>query len=369
MLYHGMIYSNIKKNKTMKQTQTTLTLEQQDLLDKCTTGKWTVNSKTGLVDIRGRFDCYNKGLTSFEGIRFGTVTGNFDCDNNSLTSLDGAPQKAGEFSCANNLLTSLKGAPQEVVGVFRCSNNKLKTLEGAPATVGAEFDCSTNQLTSLKGAPQEVGADFNCSFNNLNSLAGAPRKVVGIFNCASNKLTTLEGGPVEVGLSFVCTSNQLTTLTGAPEKVGANFYCARNPLKSMDGGPKKLGGEIVTDPNYGRVYVKESYVKMFEQFINEKYKSPHLNYDAMAEFDGLTGQVIQARWWIDTPKGEREVIFWCHPSEWFDGSGIPEVYYEPDNYTKAERDEIERVIADMHAGGGGVGLSLLGQLQKAADKY
>ena len=135
-----------------------LTKEQIDFLNRFTKeGTWKINTKTGLVDIKGEFDCSKSGLENFKGVRFGVVTGDFDCSFNQLKSLIGAPQK--------------------VRGGFYCSYNKLKSLEGAPKEVGGyAFNCCNNQLTSLIGAPQKVGENFLCSKNKLTSLEGAPKK-------------------------------------------------------------------------------------------------------------------------------------------------------------------------------------------------
>jgi len=122
------------------QTSGTLTPEQEAFLNQYTTGTWSVNPATGLVDVQGSFDCSKWRLKSLYGIRFGTVTRN--------------------FYCAGNKLTTLEGAPQTVGGDFWCNDNKLTTLAGAPQTVEGNFDCSYNGLTSLEGAPQTVGGDF-----------------------------------------------------------------------------------------------------------------------------------------------------------------------------------------------------------------
>jgi hypothetical protein len=191
-----------------------LTREQIDWLNECTEGTWTINKKTGLVDVEGRFGCEYQNLKDFKGVRFGTVTGNFNCSRNKLTSLVGAPQNVGwSFRCHHNELTSLVGAPQKVGVDFYCSNNKLTSLEGAPQEVGVDFDCENNQLTSLEGAPQEVGVDFNCSHNKLTSLEGAPQKVGGRFNCHHNKLTSLVGAPQKVGWVFNCSYNKISSST------------------------------------------------------------------------------------------------------------------------------------------------------------
>jgi len=155
-----------------KKTTQKLTQKQIKWLDKCTNieegwkGTWTLNPQTGLVDVKGNFNCCEQRLTSLQGVRFGVVTGDFDCSNNSLTSLEGSPQEVeGNFLCYYNSLTSLKGSPQEVEGDFDCSHNSLTSLKGSPQEVEGDFLCYVNSLTSLVGAPQWVGGDLDCYDN------------------------------------------------------------------------------------------------------------------------------------------------------------------------------------------------------------
>ena len=95
-----------------------LNKEQIEFLHKYTYGGWTLNEKTGLVDIKGNFYCNysiegegifpqsEEKLTNFKGVKFGVVTGNFYCSNNSLTSLVGAPQVVGgDFRCYYNKIS------------------------------------------------------------------------------------------------------------------------------------------------------------------------------------------------------------------------------------------------------------------------
>ena len=189
-----------------------LTQEQIEWLNQCTEDTWKLNPQTGEVDVDGRFDCSEQGLSDFKGVRFGVVRGSFWCENNLLTSLVGAPQEVrGYFSCEDNQLTSLVGAPQKVEGDFDCHENLLTSLVGAPQEVGGDFDCYENLLTSLEGAPQDVRGRFRCDNNQLTSLVGAPRKIGRYFNCENNQLTSLEGAPQKVG-------------------VGMSFYCSDNPV-------------------------------------------------------------------------------------------------------------------------------------------
>jgi len=119
-----------------------LTPDQKEFLNVHTEGTWSVNPKTGLVDVSGNFVCGYSGLKTLLGISLGQVSGNFSCSYNQLTTLEGAPQTVGgNFNCDSNQLTSLEGAPQKVDGGFYCYNNLLTTLEGAPQTVGGVFFC------------------------------------------------------------------------------------------------------------------------------------------------------------------------------------------------------------------------------------
>jgi hypothetical protein len=208
------------------ESSTILTEEQKGFLDKCTKGSWSLNPKTGKVDVDGNFDCSGLKLKDFKGVRFGRVSGAFYCDSNSLTSLEGAPESVeGNFDFDSNGLTSLEGGPQTVGGNFYCNWNRLTDLKGAPQNVGRSFYCNNNRLTSLEGAPQTVGKSFFCGSNKLTSLKGGPQTVRDDFYCDSNNLTSLKGAPQTVRRNFDCNDNPLTSLEGAPETVGGNFYC------------------------------------------------------------------------------------------------------------------------------------------------
>ena len=51
-----------------------LTPGQVKFLNSYTEGTWSLNPSTGLVDVKGDFDCSGKRFKSLEGIRFGVVT-------------------------------------------------------------------------------------------------------------------------------------------------------------------------------------------------------------------------------------------------------------------------------------------------------
>jgi hypothetical protein len=257
---------HIKNYKELFETQTELTPEQIEWLDKCTRGKWTLNKKTGLVDVDRDFQCDKQDLTDFKGVRFGVVTGRFDCSHNRLTSLEGAPQEAGKgFDCSRNSLTSLKGAPQKVGGdFFNCACNSLTSLEGAPQEVIDGFYCSDNRLTSLEGAPRKVLSIFSCHHNSLTSLEGAPQEVGWNFDCSHNRLTSLEGAPQEVGYSFDCSHNELTSLEGAPQEVGEAFYCDNNRLTSLEGAPQSVVREFECGDNPVTEHTLRSIFKMMQ---------------------------------------------------------------------------------------------------------
>jgi hypothetical protein len=119
--------------------------EQIDFLNRYIKGKWHLNDE-GVVDVDGDFNCFNKGISDFIGIKFGKVNGDFDCSHNNLSSLEGAPKEVtGNFDCSYNNLTSLKGSPKEVGFGFYCQNNSLTSLDGVPKEVGGFFYFDHNE--------------------------------------------------------------------------------------------------------------------------------------------------------------------------------------------------------------------------------
>jgi hypothetical protein len=155
-------------------------------------GKWEFDPSTGIVNVNGNFSCSGFRLTSFRGIRFGTVTGKFDCSENKLTSLEGAPKEVGGgFYCGYNELTSLEGSPKEVSGDFICRNNNLTTLEGAPKEVGGYFICRNNSLTTLEGAPKEVGGYFSCDEFSIEGGEWGPEGWMKVFRTGSQRAKDL----------------------------------------------------------------------------------------------------------------------------------------------------------------------------------
>ena len=170
-----------------------LTPRQESFLNRYTFGSWTYNPATGLVDVKGDFDCNGRGtIKTFRGVKFGKVSGDFYCRENKLTSLAGAPQEVGRnFDCSRNQLTSLEGAPQEVSGNFKCEKNQLTSLEGAPQKVGGIFRCLENNLTSLEGAPQEVGGDFYCDAFELWKGLWNPKEWLKVLKEGNQKAQKL----------------------------------------------------------------------------------------------------------------------------------------------------------------------------------
>jgi hypothetical protein len=125
-----------------------LSREQIDWLTSCTSGKLSHDSSTGLVSVKGNFNCSLQGLEDLKGVRFGTVTGYFNADGNLFTTLDGFPREIlGHLYLTSNLLTSLKNGPREVGGHLTLHDNQLTSLEGLPRKIGGELWVSSNPVS------------------------------------------------------------------------------------------------------------------------------------------------------------------------------------------------------------------------------
>jgi len=68
---------------------------------------WTIDTKTGLVDVTGSFNCAGQGLSDLKGVKFGLVLGYFNCSH-------------------NNLKQSTEGLPLATIGRFYSHNNSEK---------------------------------------------------------------------------------------------------------------------------------------------------------------------------------------------------------------------------------------------------
>ncbi len=154
----------------MFESSMALTPKQVEWLDECTSVTWQLNPQTGLVDVKGSFDCREQGLGDFKGVRFGVIK--------------------RDFECRSNQLTTLEGAPREVGGYFSCNNNQLTTLEGAPQKVGRGFYCQDNGLTSLEGAPQKLGGYFFCGNNPVSEKT--LKSIFGIMGTGKGYLESVE---------------------------------------------------------------------------------------------------------------------------------------------------------------------------------
>jgi hypothetical protein len=141
-----------------------LSPEQEEFLNSNTSGSWSFNEKTGLVDIEGSFYCEESDLDGFMGIKFGIVRRNFVCRRNKLTSLAGAPWSVrGVFDCSANQLTSLEGGPTKCKD-YICVGNNLKNLAGFPQELKSNFECSDNPFVSWSEAPAQIESSGKFAF-------------------------------------------------------------------------------------------------------------------------------------------------------------------------------------------------------------
>lgn len=114
----------------------------------CATGTVNYDIWTGLVSVKGNFDCSSQGLSDLKGVRFGTVTGYFNADNNLFSNLDGFPREVwSHLYISNNHLTSLEGGPREVGGHLTPHNNLLTSLKGFPLKLGGKLFVTQNPVS------------------------------------------------------------------------------------------------------------------------------------------------------------------------------------------------------------------------------
>ena len=141
-------------------------------LVSCTSGILSYDASTGLVSVKGNFDCSSQGLSDLKGVRFGTVTGYFNADNNLFSSLDGFPREVwSHLYISNNHLTSLEGGPREVGGHLTPHNNLLTSLKGFPLKLGGKLFVTQNPVSDevliQTGVLMKSGKSYGKSVESL----------------------------------------------------------------------------------------------------------------------------------------------------------------------------------------------------------
>ena len=126
---------------------------------------YTVDPKTGMVEIFGNFALRYGYYNDLMGIKFSKIHGYMDLFKNNLKNCEGFPYEVkGYVDLAYNKIDSLEGCTQIVGESFFCDDNNLKTLEGGPIEVGGDYYVTGNPLVSLKGYPKELTKAFSNPF-------------------------------------------------------------------------------------------------------------------------------------------------------------------------------------------------------------
>jgi hypothetical protein len=111
------------RNYKVFENNSSLTPDQIDFLKRNTQGPWSVNLKTGLIDVGNSFNCDEQNLDNFLGLKFGEINGHFTCSGNNLKTLEGSRETVYlSFWCEENPLVSFEGAPKRIDGNFIFGN-------------------------------------------------------------------------------------------------------------------------------------------------------------------------------------------------------------------------------------------------------
>ncbi len=173
--------------------------------------------------------CYNKNITSLEGIQYFTSLQNLQCYGNQLTSLD----------VSRN--TALK--------TLSCSANQLAMLDVSNCTALTSLECASNPLTSL----------------DVSSLPDLFK-----LNCASCQLSALDvSNNTKLG-QFVCSSNLLTSLDVSANTGLATLHCEYNPLLTVIWLQE---GQVINDFQYDTDVATVKYIGANIVFHDSRFKT------------------------------------------------------------------------------------------------
>lgn len=179
--------------------------------------------------------CYNKNITSLEGIQYFTSLQNLQCYGNQLTSLD----------VSRN--TALK--------TLSCSANQLAMLDVSNCTALTSLECASNPLTSLDVSSLPDLFKLNCASCQLSALDVSNNTKLGQFVCSSNLLTSLDVS-ANTGLATLhCESNPLLTVIWLQEGQVINDFQYDTDVATV----KYIGANIVFHDSRFKTYCVGSF--------------------------------------------------------------------------------------------------------------
>jgi hypothetical protein len=238
-------------------------------LDVLTEKGWSLNSKTGKIDVK-YLDIWNIENERFPKSEIEEII-------ESLFEI-GFGECTSSFNVKGVNLKTLKGSPQRVGGYFDCRDNNLTTLEGGPRYVGGSFYCSDNPLENLKGSPDEVGYRFSFPHSpsdGLGSMEGlTPLENIG--NQVPSSEVVLQGGHsiriIKEDLTIPNLLNLYRLSEGwdkrllkslvTPEEV--QKYIDENPEESVTGILPKIWNQVVKLPGYENLSLPSEYKDEFD---------------------------------------------------------------------------------------------------------
>ena len=201
--------------------------------------------------------CGNNGITSLHGVDMLPNLKILKCDLNKITSLEPIKNLTNliELGVDYNKITSLDPIKNlKNIKLLRCGYNELKSLDPIKNLTNIEIlYCDGNDITSLEPLKDFINlTELHCSYNNITSLE--PLK--DLIN-----LTEL-----------TCEYNNIKDLSFIPKNLG-KIMCDNNPLYPVF---KNIPLEMIyyvikkqTLRGLKLINMSESYIKTYEQFINE----------------------------------------------------------------------------------------------------
>ena len=141
-------------------------------------------------------DVSERGLTSFDAVRYFTGLTTLRCAGNRLTELDLRPLKAlTSVDCSYNLLTSLEVGGLQKLTELNAYANRLTALRPGGCVSLTTLMCAENLLTSLNLSGLPALRTLSCFNNRIETLNTAALAQLTYLNCSGNRLQRLDLSP------------------------------------------------------------------------------------------------------------------------------------------------------------------------------
>ena len=197
---------------------------------------WLIDTTCPAVVNLTSLSCYDKHISSLEGIQYFKHLTYLSCGENNITYIPSLPDSLYRFFAGVNMLRSLPPLPPNLTDIDVSWNPGLRIPQTLPSGL-LNFICGYDSLTTLPTLPATL-LTLSCDNNKLTTLPSTLPPGIQSINVNGNQILNLPAIPASV-TNLACEGNPIASLPVLPPRL-ANLDCGNTLLTSLPPLPLTL---------------------------------------------------------------------------------------------------------------------------------